>query len=119
MKLTRKKAIELCIELWEWLALTGKKKTDWPKWEEYGGALNHCWFCEYNRMKFISPTKRTYRNNCKYCPYNTKFAYKENYSCESAKSPFFKWGQADYVNDTEGRRKYAKLFLAQIRTLEK
>ena len=53
MRLTRKKAIELCIELWAWLAKTGKRKWAWPEWEKYEEIENDCWFCEYDKKMRI------------------------------------------------------------------
>lgn len=106
MKLTRKKAIELCIELWTWCMETGKQKEDWPKWDEYGNAMSYCWFCEYdNQMR--TQCKRN-RLTCGYCPFVTsglgvcRNTYFENWA--NAKTP-------------RTRKKYAKLFLAQIKTL--
>lgn len=105
MKLTRKKAIELCIELWMWCMETGEDKKDWPRWTEFKKIRNDCWFCEYskNRLKY---------NGCKYCPYNENFAYMKTYSCESKRSPYFKWANADTPED---KKKYAKLFVKQIK----
>jgi len=97
MKLTRKKAIELCIELWTWLAKTGKYKEDWPKWKEYGKKLHNCWFCAYKKM-------------CSLCPYYQKYGH-----CNSADTYYNKWKDA---KTSRTRKKYAKLFLAQIKTLK-
>lgn len=111
MKLTRKKAIELCIELWTWLAKTGKKKEEYPDWEKYKSyclgnlePLAYCWFCQYSfqRVKII-PT------GCKYCPYHKRYGH-----CDKEGSFYFNWGAAVTPRT---RKKYAGLFLKQIKTL--
>ena len=98
MKLTRKKAIVLCIELWEWLALTGKEKEEWSEWEKYGDIQDLCFFCEYVQGK----------NGCMSCPSYKKFGY-----CSDG--VYTKWANA---KTPRTRKKYAKLFLGQLKTLE-
>jgi len=51
MKLTKKKAIKLHRELWDWIYHhPSKRKKDWPRWKANGGDLpsvyNLCFFCE-------------------------------------------------------------------------
>jgi len=108
MKLTRKKAIELCIELWTWLAKTGKSKYDWPGWETYGYFIeNDCWFCEYG-----SRQEKRYLSNktcCEYCPLFATFG--EN-GCYNPECAYKKW---DFAQTPRTRKKYAKLFLEQIK----
>lgn len=90
MKLTKKKAIEISIELWTWLAKTGRKyKSDWPRWKEYGRMQDDCALCEC----FI---------DCDICPIDCY----ETYFCE--------WDGAKNKNE---RKKYAKLFLKQLEQL--
>lgn len=103
MKLSRKKAIKLCIELWEWLAKTGKEKSDWPGWEKYDHACSYCWFCEYDRQQEKRYIKQS---NCSYCPLVKRLGIK----CDE--SFYDKWENA---KTPRTRKKYAKLFLGQIR----
>ena len=116
MRLTRKKAIELCIELWTWLAKTGKLKEDWPKWEEYSKkygsddiyspVCNHCWFCEYSCQRSSSMLL-----NCKFCPYRIKYGH-----CHSNKKDVLNhYGHWFEAKTPRTRKKYAKLFLEQIK----
>ncbi len=90
--LTKKKAIKIGKELWTWLAETGEKfKSRWPGWEEYGKMQDDCAFCEY-------------AHSCDDCPlgqdcYDTYFA---------------NWCDAQTPED---RKKYAKLFLEQLKAL--
>lgn len=99
MKLTRKKAIALCISLWTWLAKTGKQKEDWPEWpkvqKKYGYIMHYCFFCAYH-------------TGCMHCPYYQKYGH-----CRS--NVFDRWY---YAKNPRTRKKYAGLFLAQIQTLE-
>ena len=67
MKLTRERAIELFRELWRWLAETGKRKEDWPRWEFNGGDVPFtpytCPLCEYTIQK-----SRSGEVECSLCP---------------------------------------------------
>ena len=122
MRLTRKKAIELCIELWTWLAKTGKKKEDWPEWEKYKkygtwhkryrewNVTNNCWFCEYTRQK-----SKSWDVDCFECPLPEDGEDME-FRCERGKHSLYeKWNLA---KQTRTRKKYAKLFLAPIKRLK-
>ncbi len=107
MKLTRKKAIELCIEMWTWLAETGKRKFEYPFPEEqlkYAGndyPEAHCWFCEY--------CLQHKDDNCKGCPLGG-----DPNDPECDKLAYDKWDEAQTPRT---RKKYAKLFLGQIKSL--
>lgn len=57
MRLTRRKALEICKELWGWLRDNPDKrpnecdegrKSRWPGWEKYGELRNLCPCCEYS-----------------------------------------------------------------------
>ena len=106
MKLSRKKAIQLCIELWEWLTKTGKEKDEWPEREKYGDIASDCWFCEYDVRQ---TRKRTPRINpdCSYCPLHIAIGH-------CAGTSYKDWRDAETQHN---RKKYAKLFLEQIKTL--
>ena len=109
MRLSRKKAIKLCIELWTWLAKTGKKKVEWPEWEKYKAynkpidshTTYDCWFCEYGYQR------NTMSDRCKSCPYNRKYGH-----CFNPESYYDLWEEA---KTPLIRKKYAKLFLEQIK----
>ena len=50
MKLTKKKTLEIAIELWEWIVDNpGSFKHEWPGWKKYGRMGSSCPFCEYDR----------------------------------------------------------------------
>lgn len=101
MKLTKKKAIEISIELWTFLAETGKEKSDWEGWEEYREMDYLCPLCEYATSKGM--------RNCRSCPYWEKFRW-----CYSWRKPFWHW---EDVSMTKTKKKYAKLFLEQLKQL--
>ena len=89
MKLTKKLMWKVVIELWEWMTKTGSAyKGDWPGWEKYWNMAFHCPFC-------------LYYDDCNKCPINhcTKFAFGD-------------WKKAQTKPD---RKKYAGLFLAQLK----
>jgi len=57
-KRTRLEALQLCLELWEWLAETGSSdKADWPGWERLGYTdiqrykIHKCFACEYGKSR--------------------------------------------------------------------
>ena len=106
MKLTRKKAIELCIEVWTWCTESGALKCDYPYSKKQLRYVvrndypeSHCWFCEY--------CLQHKDNGCKGCPLGG-----EN-KCEDM--AYEKW---DKAKTPRTRKKYAKLFLAQIKELK-
>ena len=98
MRLTKKKAIEESIELWEWLAETGKEKEDWPEWNEDENILNDCFFCEYSY-------RRSGALGCKYCPLGR----------DCYDTAFGKW---DKARTRPTKKKYARLFLAELKELK-
>ena len=102
MRLTRKKAIELCIEAWTILAKTGCTKEELPG--KHQGINCDCWFCEYDHQK--SPNIK-----CVKC----LFPGDDSLRCLEIKA-FTKW---DDAKQTRTRKKYAKLFLKQIEALQK
>ena len=108
-KLTRKKAIELCIELWEWLAKTGKKKEEWPKWNEFDSSIsNDCWFCEYDWQQLNRYGAIQRIAECFYCPLKKQVGH-----C-ATKTYYKNW---DKAKTSKTRKKYAALFLEQIKSI--
>ena len=107
MKLIRKKSIEFSIELWEWLAETGRIKKGWEGWvkyKDYGelkGGWADCFLCEYDAEQGGT--------RCTYCPYFEKFG-----SCCGDGNHFMAWESA---TTKEKRKEFAKLFLAQLKEL--
>jgi len=104
--MTEREAIDKTIELWVFLAETGKMKEDWPGWKEYGGIddfgecakiKNLCFLCELTTVI------------CERCPYAKKFG-----DCVEDNSVWGKWCLASQVRT---RKKYAALFLEQMKQL--
>ena len=106
MRLSKKKAIELCIELWTWCALTGKPKEDWPRWKEFGYVINHCWFCKWDNRQRKRYNFR--EKSCHYCPIYKEFGF----LCLHKNCFYERWENA---KTPRTRKKYAKLFLEQIK----
>ena len=111
MKLTKKKAIQLSIELWEWLAETGLDKEDWPEFSggdddesfTYKGRYidNGCFLCE--KYQYADLTF-----DCSKCPLSVG----KTYGCYE--TAYQSW---ERVRTKIARKKYAKLFLEQLRSL--
>jgi len=99
MRLTRKKAIALCIEMWTIHAETGCTKDELP--EKHQGINCDCWFCEYDDQK--SPNLK-----CVKCIFPFEGG---GLMCEDIIS-YQKWEDA---KTPRTRKKYAKLFLGQIK----
>lgn len=112
MKLTEKKAIKISIELWEWLAETGKHKHEWQGWEKYGRMSNNCPLCQYRQVK-----GGEYSIDCSVCPYYQTFGrcYTREGDDTQCATLYEKW---DSSESPKTRKKYASLFLAQLKQLE-
>jgi len=116
--LSRRRAIELCIELWAWLAKTGKRKEEWPEWDKwddcYGDrAKNDCWFCHYENQQHLryDPCCNKEGEICYYCPFSKHFKF----DCIRKGSFYRNWCRA---RTRKTRKKYAKLFLKQIKEIK-
>ena len=111
MRLTRKKAIELTAKQWDRLAKTGSKnKAKAMKWEGIISEVeatdcNYCWLCLYNNRK---QNKSNDNCDCSECPYCEKHTL---CMCSS----YVDWLNAPTKED---RKKYAKIFLEQIKELQ-
>ncbi len=104
MKLTKKKALELSIELWTWLAETGKHKYEWNGWSKYGNIFHDCFLCEYGIKQSTIEA-----DECDLCSYYQRFGY-----CCLHPSPYTNW---DDALTTEEHKKYAQEFLEQLKQL--
>ncbi len=103
MKLTKKKALEIAIELWEWMVDNpGKFKLEWPGWEVYGEMEGDCPFCEYDN-------RHPFKRKCN-CPLKEKYD-----SCFA--SAFGEWDEANEEEDAEAGHAAAVEFLAQLKEL--
>jgi len=107
MRLTKKKAIEISIELWTWLAETGKEKWEWSGWKKYGHMLCNCALCEYDNRA----CERLGGEWCSHCPYYKRFG-----DCQGEEefTAYANWAEAE---TEEERKKYAALFLEQLKQL--
>ena len=81
MKLTKRRALEICRDLWKWLAShPGRSKDEWPGWGKYGEMESNCPCCEFNNQ-----------HQHKYCDDGNCLIEWPDGSCCSSKSPFSKW----------------------------
>ncbi len=100
MKLTKKKALEIAIELWEWIVDNpGRWKNKWPGWAKYGWMSDDCPFCEYEE-------RHPGKHRCN-CPLKEKYG-----SCYL--SAFLNW----HTEDEDGGHAAAVEFLAQLKELK-
>ena len=96
--LTEKQAIDISIELWTWLAEDGSRiRWQWPGWIKYGSMSAGCSLCEYSCR------------NCNNCPYYSKIGW-----CYKPGRPYYRWV---HTLTNRLKRRYAKEFLAQLKTL--
>lgn len=103
-KLTLKRSLELCKELWTWLRDNPDKigKRDWPKWYKYKEVEQLCFACEFDLLEYVKNQKvgNAHTTTCAYCP--LKGLWGNN--CTKESSPYYKWCKAE---TGKARRKYA------------
>lgn len=101
MRLTKRKALHLCLELWEWLEENpSASKWAWPRWNTNAGdvsnMLSDCPCCEYSKVPM---TKDGRTRTCTKCPLlgywttEDKAAVKNGGNpCCRIGSPYDEWG---------------------------
>jgi hypothetical protein len=101
--MTRKESLELCKELWTWLAENPKlQKSDWPRFqlEDLGDFLHLCPACEYTwwaAEELHGVNNFTMEQSCQLCPLlvywvpNTIGDTPARGRCEDPFSPYEKW----------------------------
>jgi len=112
-KLTKKKAIEITIELWKWLDEKPlAPKTSWPGWKKYDYLESGCSCCEYVIRK--TRNRRIYKKCEDFCPLYELWPYERQESsegvtnmvpCMNLKSPYRKW---EFSSTRDNRSKYAR-----------
>ena len=104
MRLTRKKALEISIALWTWIADNpGKDKGEWPGWNKDGIMYAACPLCECGHWE-------RYKNKKCRCVLNPKHIAK----CGCFDTAYMAW---DY-SDEGGGHVAAVEFLAQLKALK-
>jgi len=106
MKLTKEAAVDITIELWTYLAETGKQKMDWDGWGKYGEMKNYCPLCEYTAQHGKSCATG---KSCTICP----FVIRHGKHCLS--NPYRDW---DYAITVSARKKYANEFLNLLKQIK-
>lgn len=105
MRLTKKKALEIAIELWIWLAESGSAyKKKWIGWKKYGDMQDDCPLCEYDAKH-----NHCQHNHCLSCP------LEQTYMDGCYGAYFNEW---DGAKTKRERKKYAALFLEQLKELK-
>ena len=102
MRLTRRKALDIAIELWTWLAETGKEKDDWPGWEKYEEMEGGCPFCEYSAR---------HGRGCD-CPFG--FVVQPYGNCYA--TPFDDWEGAELKSGD--KKRFAAAFLSELKSIK-
>lgn len=112
-QLTKRVALEGCIELWDWLAENPEcHKCDWSGWgqdvgdnwdptyKDYGSISSYCFACEYGFRIARKSGKLTSR--CDYCPLEWTGTY-----CTSPESEYDLWAIArrNYCSGKDSSRK--------------
>ena len=78
---TKRKSLEICRDLWSWLADNPSKfKDEWPGWSVYGECMLECPCCEY--------VIKTLKNTCSKC---ILAGYAWESTCMNNNSPFILW----------------------------
>lgn len=92
-RLTLKRSLELCLELWSWLRdhpdMTAK--LEWPKWNRYGSVFNMCFACEYDILEYEKQKRKGFHiMACSVCPLKGLWGT----DCTRDSSPYNKWCNA-------------------------
>ena len=99
MKLTKKRVLELTLELWQWLYDNpNKRKENWPGWEGNGGSYyseTKCFACSYTFAQKDG-------DGCNLCPLLPLWP---DGCTASSQSPYMQWVMAKSRKD---RKKYTK-----------
>lgn len=108
MKLTKKKALELCRDLWKWLEMNPERnKPAWPGWKTNRGinrTSTFCPCCEYKSQECRS--SKNYIDCENGCVIYKIWGYKNgNLVCIKPRSPYILW---DNGNKKE-KKKYARI----------
>jgi hypothetical protein len=100
-KLTKRQAIKRSIELWAWLAETGKNKNAWLGWKNYGNIKCNCFLCEYS---WNSAKKKG-------CSYSCPLKLKTGIACIDGVLDKWIWEK-----DIEKKKGYARELLEQLKS---
>lgn len=134
--LTKKKSMELCVDLWEILARTGTGKASTEAAKHYKKQGYNppfgCWACAYDEKAIEKDAEAP---SCSHCPVIKAFGFKTykswlkatgkkekskeddwtaEYPCISYGSPYRSWEEA--CSKTE-KQKYAKSLLRRFKTI--
>jgi hypothetical protein len=95
-RLTKKKSIEITIELWKWLEENPvAQKSSWPEWRKYDYMNCSCSCCEFTRRKSKAMVDGDEKNCKAYCSLYELWSYPKiecvEMPCENRKSPYAKW----------------------------
>jgi len=97
------------IELWAWLARTGRRKSDWPMWKFNGGKYPDmrldCFICQYASDENTAESR--WRRDCDYCPYS----FISGTRCYSEGTLYSEWSNAA---DSESRKECATKVLMEL-----
>ena len=111
---TERKALEVCRDLWRWLADNPDKwKWDWTEWKDNGGKIpnckSHCPLCEYSNLHNLS---------CSSCLlFGEGKELEQEGNCLDDESSYWRWY---YSKDSTVRKAMAfEIVAACNRSLEK
>ena len=113
MKLTARQALEIGLELWEWLEDNpSKEKHEWPGWEKYERMAADCPCCEYKDQQDS--------NDCGDCLIYWRLKLGLDNHCTYYDSPFLRWCNAETPRSSRfWAGKVAKLHREALEKLEK
>lgn len=108
MKLTKKQALELTRDMWDWLSEDeNRKKSEWLANHEFPfcSILHNCFLCEYAKLDQV---EYPYTQNCNECPLVGRWVKDyPQYDCETTGSPFLEW--CGFDNRCENAKRIADL----------
>ena len=114
-KLTKRKALELTAELWDWVSENGGKKYEWPGWTTQEDIdleeddRSYCFLCAY-----------TGSDNCDKCPLS--WTGEEGSTCTDNESPYMIWENSIDLASPKARqaaKRIADLCREELARMEK
>ena len=114
MEWTKRRTLEVCRDLWQWLADNPDKgKWKWPEWEYNGGKIPYCEsdcpLCEYSNLHNL---------DCSSCLlFGKRKELEQEGDCQDDESPYLRWGASK--DPTVKRAMALEIVAACNRALEK
>ena len=118
-KLSRKIAIQKTLEMWKWLAKTGKDKDDYFAGNRMVQPTSQCYLCEYAEQQDLKHGRGNVE--CPPCPYFQLYGRCISSGYGTEYTPYAQWVRASTtfvgIVDVTDVKRWAKEIVEQLETL--